>query len=117
MCPRGHIHVDTSVSSLKQSDPGCGVGFTVWALLVQCSILVIEILNNFGNKGFTFSFCKLQSQSCPDLTSSKAGPLNSYHQSLIDGWSRTVFQFIITVFSVGLKSWGAYRTYCGAKLP
>ena len=63
-----------------------------------------EILNSFGNEGFMFSSCKLQSQSYPDLTSSRAGPLKSCHQSLVEGWSRIVFQFIIKVFSVGLKS-------------
>lgn len=63
----------------------------------------LEILNNFGTRRSGFSFGRLWSQSCPDLTYSKSVTLNSHHQA---ARSTVVFQIINTVFSVGLEFWG-----------
>lgn len=97
MCPM--------VPAGKAFDPRCRAGVRVrgpaLALMLCCCHL--EIRSNFGTRRSRFSFGKLWSQSCPDLTYSKSATLNAHQQA---ARPRVVFQIINTVFSVGLKFWG-----------
>lgn len=90
----------------KQFDPRHRASFTAWAL--HSSVLCCchpEILNNFRTRCPRFHLANYRASPAQIWPTPELALLTpTTHLSY--SWPRVVFQFIGTVFSVGLKSWG-----------